>query len=87
MRGAVLCGVLLLAAGGAMAVDLKNEDSRSYDVKIHDGPAVTSTSIDGNTTRVSICSDCTLEVVGAGSIQAAGDQVVLIKDGALSIQG
>ena len=70
-----------------MAVDLKNEDSTKYEVKVHDGPATTSTSIDGGTTRVGICSDCTIEVVGVGSVAASGDQVVLIKDGSLSVEG
>lgn len=86
MRVLVVCVAALLLCGGVMAVDLKNEDSQSYNIKIHDGPSTTSSSIDGNTTRVSICSDCTIEVEGVGSIEASGDQVVVIKDGALSIQ-
>lgn len=83
---AVACGVLLLVAGAVCAVDLKNEDSSSYDIKIHDGPSTTSTSIEGNTTRVSICSDCKIEVVGVGTVEASGDTVVVIKNGELSVE-
>ena len=86
MRAVTICVAVLLMCGGVMAVDLKNEDSKSYEVKIHDGPAVTSSSIEGNTTRASICSECTIEVVGVGSVEASGDQVVVIKDGELSIE-
>lgn len=86
MRAVVICVAVLLVCGGVMAVDLKNEDSKSYEIKIHDGPTVTSSSIDGGTTRAGICSECTIEVVGVGTIEASGDQVVVIKDGELSIQ-
>lgn len=69
----------------AMAVDLKNEDSVEYKVIIKDGPTETQSSIAGNTTRASICTDCTLVIEGVGEIAASGDQVVVIKDGAVSI--
>ncbi len=85
-KTAVACAVILLTAIGAFAVDLKNEDSSSYEIKIHDGPSTTSTSIDGNTTRVNICSDCKIEVVGVGTVEASGDKVVLIKNGELTVE-
>lgn len=68
------------------AVDLKNEDSKTYEVKVHEGAATTNTSISGNTTKYSITSDGKIEVVGVGAIQAQGDTVVVIKDGAISIE-
>lgn len=80
--------VCMFMLGGCFvwAVDLKNEDSSSYELKIHDGPTTTHSSIDGNTTRTSICSDCKIEVVGVGTIEASGDDVVIIKDGKLSVE-
>ena len=81
---ATTCVLALLIAGGASAVDLKNEDSTTYELKIHDGPTTTSSSIEGNTTKVSICSDCRIEVVGVGTIEASGDDVVVINNGELS---
>jgi len=80
----IVCVLAVLIATGVGAVDLKNEDSSSYDLKIHDGPTTTSSSIEGNTTKVSICSDCKIEVVGVGTIEASGDDVVVIKNGELS---
>ena len=86
MRVLAVCGAVLLVCGAVAAVDLKNEDSRSYNIKVKEGPATTSSSIDGNTTRLTICSDCSIQVEGVGSIEASGDEVVVIKDGKLSIE-
>lgn len=83
MRMLVACVAVAVMVSAAAAVDLKNEDSTTYQLKIHDGPAVTDSSIEGGTTKASICSDCTIEVVGVGEIQASGDQVVIIRDGQL----
>ena len=71
-------------AATAAAVDLKNEDSKKYDVKVEVGASTTSTSIEGNTTKVSICSDCKITVVGVGTVEASGSDVVVIKNGELS---
>lgn len=79
-----LAAAVLAFAGTAAAVDLKNEDSKKYDVKVEVGASTTSTSIEGNTTKVSICSDCKITVVGVGTVEASGSDVVVIKDGKLS---
>ncbi len=67
----------------AFAVDLVNKDSQKYEVKIHD-VGTTNSSIEGNTTKVSVCSDCEIEVVGVGSMKASGSEKIIIKDGKLS---
>ncbi len=67
----------------ATAADLANRDSQSYDVKIHD-IGTTHSSIGGNTTQMSVCSSCRIEVVGVGEIQVeSGDGVVVIESGSL----
>lgn len=81
---AVLCLVLFGCA--TFAVDLKNEDSTTYELKIHDGPSTTHSSIEGNTTRSSICSDCKIEVVGVGMVEASGSQTVIIRNGELIVE-
>lgn len=86
MRVAVILFTVLCLCGAVLAVDLKNEDSRTYEIKIHDGPSVTNSSISGNTLRTSICSDCKVEVVGIGTVEASGDQVVIIRDGNLIVE-
>ena len=83
----LVTGVTLFAAGLTLsAVDLKNEDSKTYQVKVHEGASTTNTSIGGNTTKYNITSDGKVEVVGAGTIKASGDAVIVIKDGGVSIQ-
>lgn len=79
---ALICVCLMVSS--AFAVDLVNKDDKAYDVKIHDGAATTSSAIAGNTTRVNICSDCEVEVAGAGKIAAAGSEKVVIQNGALA---
>lgn len=79
---AFLIFVFFLAVPG-FSVELKNEDSATYDIKIHQG-TTTYSSIGGSTTQLSICSECEIEVVGIGSIKASGSEVVVIKDGQLS---
>ncbi len=77
----VIC--VALAAPAAIAVDLVNKDGQSYDVKIHDGPTTTHSSISGNTTQSSVCSDCKLEVVGVGTVEASGSDTVVIENGSV----
>jgi hypothetical protein len=81
-----LAAAVLATAGTAAAVDLKNEDAKKYDVKVEEGASTTSTSIEGSTTKVSICSECRIVVEGVGSVEASGSDVVVIKDGKLSKQ-
>lgn len=78
---AAMC--VLMAVSVASAVDLVNKDSQSYDVKIHDGPTTTNSSISGNTTQSSVCSDCKIEVVGAGTVEASGSDTVVIENGSV----
>ncbi len=81
-----LAAATLGFAATAAAVDLKNEDSKKYDVKVEEGAATTSTSIEGNTTKASICSECKITVVGVGTVEASGSDVLVIKNGELSKQ-
>jgi|GEM_PF-4820406 len=79
-----LCLALLLVSSMSQAVSLQNKDNKSYDIKVK-GSSTMSTSINGGTTKSSICSSsCTIEVDGVGSIEASGSDRVVIKDGKLS---
>lgn len=87
MKTLFIASIALLSASLTLtAVDLKNEDSKTYEVKVHEGSATTNTSISGNSTKHSITSDGKIEVVGVGTIEAKGDVVVVIKNGAISIE-
>ncbi len=75
--------MVCLMCSPVFAVDLVNKDSKKYEVKIHDA-GTTHSSIEGNTTKTSVCSDCEIEVVGVGKVKASGSEKVVIKDGKLS---
>ncbi len=79
---ALVC--LCLIASSAFAVDLVNRDDKIYDVKIHSGAITNNSTISGNMTQVNVCSDCEIEVDGAGKITASGSEKVVIQNGALS---
>ncbi|MBA2647820.1 MAG: hypothetical protein H0U81_13565 [Pyrinomonadaceae bacterium] len=82
----VACAALLLMTVTVFPVDLKNEDGRRYEVKIHDGPTTLNSSIDANSMQLSVCRDCVIEVVGVGTVKVKGSVTVVIKDGKLSKQ-
>jgi len=80
----IIVSVLIFSVCNVLAVDLVNQDSKKYEVKVHSGASTTNTSIESNTTQISICSECKIEVVGVGEIEASGSVKVIIKDGKLS---
>jgi len=85
MRIQSLLFAVTLLPFAAVAADLQNRDSQSYDVKIHDGGSTTHSSISGNTYQNSVCSSCRLEVVGVGEIEVeSGDSRVVIQNSSLS---
>ena len=75
--------VLLLLAAGVSAGDLRNEDGRPYEVKVHESSTTRNTSIEANTTMLSICGSCEIEVVGIGRIKISGAERAVIKSGRL----
>lgn len=72
-----------LFAASVFGGDLRNEDGRRYEVKIHGGSTTTNTWIDASTTTLSICGDCEIEVVGVGRIRIKGSERAVIKNGKL----
>lgn len=78
--------VLLFSVIAAAAGDLRNEDGRRYEIRIHDGPTTTNSSIDANSTALSICTSCEIEVVGVGRVKISGSERAVIKNGKLSKQ-
>jgi|GEM_PF-5636525 len=65
------------------AVDLKNEDGKTYQVKVHEGASTTHTSISGGSTRVNLTKEGTVEIIGAGTFRASGLKRVVIREGRL----
>lgn len=77
---------LLLTASVVSAADLKNEDGKRYEVKVHEGSTTRNTWIDGNSTVMSICGSCEVEVVGIGRVKISGSERLVIKNGKLAKQ-
>jgi len=77
-----LAASLFLAAAAA-AGDLRNEDGQRYEVKVYESSTTRNTWIDGNSTALSICSICEIEVVGIGKIKISGSERAVIKNGRL----
>lgn len=78
--------VSMLLAVGVSAGDLRNEDGKRYEVKVHESSTTRNTSIEANTTMLSICSSCEIEVVGLGRVKISGSERAVIKNGKLSKQ-
>ena len=78
--------VFLLLAGVVSAGDLRNEDGKRYEVKIHESSTTRNTWIDGNTTMASVCGSCEIEVAGVGKIRISGTERAVIKNGKLAKQ-
>jgi hypothetical protein len=77
---------VVILAGSAVSVfsaDLRNEDGKRYEVKVHDGGTTRNTWIDGNSTILSICSSCEVEVVGIGKMRVSGSEKLTIRSGKL----
>lgn len=81
-----LFAVLMFLTVSVFGVDLRNEDGKRYEVKVYDGGTTRNTWIDGNSTTLSICSNCEIEVVGIGKIKVSGSERIVIKNGKLSKQ-
>ena len=84
--GVVLAALAVSVSGTAAAVDLKNEESKTYSVGVHERSFTTWTSISGGTTIHGICPECRIEVVGLGTVRGSGSDVVVIRNGALDIE-
>lgn len=84
MKTIVAAAILMLGTVAAMPADLKNEDGKRYEVKVHDGGTTRNTWIDGNSTVLSICSSCEIEVVGVGKMRVSSSDKLIIKNGKLS---
>lgn len=75
--------LMILPSMMAIAADLRNEDGKRYEVKVYDAGTTRNTWIDANSTTLSICSSCEVEVVGVGRMKLSGSEKLTIKGGKL----
>lgn len=78
--------VFLFLGASVAAGELRNEDGKRYEVKVHEGSTTRNTWIDGNSTTLSICGSCEIEVVGVGKVKISGSERAVIKNGKLAKQ-
>ena len=73
----------LFCSSSAFAVSLENKDGKSYDISVKSSSSTSKSSIGSNTVKGGICSSCTINVSGVGSISASGSDRIIIKGGKL----
>jgi len=85
MRTSLLRTVVMVAAltvaSGANAVDVVNQDGEEHLVVVNEGGTESEHVIPAGGSVPGVCGTCTIEVEGGGKTEAAGDEVVVIKDG------
>ena len=83
----IIFATTFLSAGTVFAIDLSNEDSKAYNLRVIEGSTTTNTSINGNATVMSICSGkCQIEIVGGASVDVSKANSAKIKDGKISVK-
>ncbi|MGB0749565.1 MAG: hypothetical protein ACPGO3_12545 [Magnetospiraceae bacterium] len=73
--------------GTAQAVDLVNEDDTSYMALVISGDDEKNVEIQAGETLQGICETCAVQIGEQDQVEAAGDQVVVIKGGVAAIGG
>lgn len=81
----IALGMVLFTTGTALAVDLKNSDGQSYQVKITEGGTTRDVSIEAGATLSNVCSNCQIDIDGIGSINAQGADLITIENGKLTL--
>jgi len=76
--------VAALAAGPAIAVDIRNEDRVDHDAVIIEEGVGFRLLLTAGETESDVCGACRIAIERVGTIEAEGADVVVIKDRALS---
>ena len=81
---AALCATALIA-GGALAVEIENQDDQVYEVTIIEGQDQSTFTLGPGMKESDLCEGrCTIAVEGRGQIEAEEDDVVVIRGGELT---
>ena len=82
--GAVAMVVAMV--GSAQAIDLVNEDGANHKVRITSSTMSREIDLKSMTLSLVVCvGECTFEVAGVGRVKASKNDVVIIRDGKVSI--
>jgi len=76
--------VMGLTATSAQAIDLRNEDSRSYTVQVTSTAMTKDVELRTMSMSIIVCvGTCSFYVPGVGKVKAEGSDIVTIKNGRL----
>jgi len=81
--GALLAFVVMgFTTTPASAIDLRNEDSRTYTVQVTSTAMTKDVELDSMSMSIIVCvGQCSFYVPGVGKVRAEGSDVVRIRDG------
>lgn len=80
---ALAIGILMTIP--AHAVDVQNEDKTPIEITISDEQGTDKMLVEPGESIADICEKCTV-TIGANTVTAAGDEVVVVRDGKISVQ-
>ncbi|TNF32062.1 MAG: hypothetical protein EP329_11285 [Deltaproteobacteria bacterium] len=73
--------VLIFAAAAAHAIELRNEDTRAYTVRVSTGKTSQELRMAARSASIVVCvSTCHFRLRGGGQVKASGDDVISIRD-------
>ncbi|TNF26287.1 MAG: hypothetical protein EP329_21530 [Deltaproteobacteria bacterium] len=77
--------VLGLTTTTASAIDLRNEDSRDYTVRVTSSAMTKNLELNSMSMSIIVCvGQCSFYVPGVGKVKATGADVVRIKNGRMT---
>lgn len=86
MLSAMVVAATVGGAGAARAIDLRNEDGAAHEVTVTSSSMTRQLSVGGLTLSLVICvGECAFELPGVGVVRARGNDVVTLKDGAITV--
>ncbi|MCP5370918.1 MAG: hypothetical protein H6907_04225 [Hyphomicrobiales bacterium] len=79
--------IALAPLAGAKAVEIVNEDNTDYALTVDDGDAVTNVLVQAGGSLQLQCKKCLVGRDGEAAVEAVDDEVVVIREGKLSVGG
>jgi len=72
---------LTFAASAAHAIELRNEDTQAYTVRVSTGKTSQNLRMPARSASIVVCVDtCHFQIRGGGHVKASGDDVISIRD-------
>ncbi|MBW0432719.1 hypothetical protein HGB47_03735 [Leptospira yasudae] len=77
---------LFVLCDSLFAVDIENRDKNPYRIQYDDAGTRHNEIINPGKKMSSICGECTVYISSIGSLQAAGSDKIIIKDGTAKVE-